>query len=293
MNPELDKIASAAIDGEASPEELARLGSDPAFLAAKTELAVAADAVAHSPNLQAPPGLAKAQISLAMEEFKAVAAQRALIAAQPTETSKSTTANTAKVSKPRFAFPSWFGPAFLSVAVLAGLGLAANNFGNLGSEDASSAPTADGGDLQNSLANDSSTEGELMEDAGAAQDDIRSAAAPTTSAAAEANSDETSINSVFATPATIDLTGSNFLAQKGLTAYRVAELATSTPPLDPALYERCGPEHGFEAPPGELELVVPFSYDSVPAEVLVYDTGEPGGRTALILNDSCEVLSES
>ena len=97
----------------------------------------------------------------------------------------------------------------------------------------------------------------------------------------------------FEIPEPIDLNGAPFVANENLAANRVAELAKIEPPLDPDLYERCGIAHGFFAPPGELVQVVPFQRNGEAAEVLVYDTGQAGGRTALILNDGCEVLSES
>jgi hypothetical protein len=293
MNPEIDKIASAAIDGEATAEELTRLDNDPGFIAAKTELAVAANAVARAPLPQAPPDLARSQISVAMDHFKAEAAQRALLAAQPSETNRTAAANAASKSKRRFELPGWFAPAFLSVAVLGGLGIAANNFGSSSADDASSETTAANFAQQNSAAAESADSGamddsatpEALEEDAALQAPL---ATTTTRTDAEDGADRELLS-----PDPIDLSGATFVAGPTVQADQAAKLATRTPPLDPTLYERCGLQHGYDAPPGDLELVVPFSYDSEPAEVLVYDTGEPGGRTALILDESCKVLSQS
>lgn len=293
MNPEIDKLASAAIDDEATPQELARYEGDAAFLAAKSQLSAASEFVAQAPVPSAPAGLAQAQISVAMDQFRADAAQRAVLAAQPVSSAKPNV-----VKESRWAFPRWFTPAIFSIAVLGGLGLAAQNFSSSSGDESATATTAAG-------EADAADGGALMADAAAMEegaDAERAAAGSAETTEAMAGDDgaldaptdvEAADGFVFETPGPIDLTGARFVANENLAANRVATLAKSEPPVDPELYDRCGIAHGFFAPPGELVLVVPFTRNGEPAEVLVYDTGQTGGRTALIVNESCEVLSES
>lgn len=298
MNPEIDKIASAAIDGEATAEELARYEGDPGFSAAKSQLEVASEFVSQSEVPKAPAGLAQAQIALAMDQFRADAAQRAVLAAQPSVPPQT---GAAKASK--WGFPRWFVPAFCSIAVLAGLGIAAQNFSGGGdSESAADQATATTEAMESMIAADSGSDGDAVDDrleegaeSGAAMPESTEAMSDDDSAdeAMEDDAMEDEAELGFELPDLIDLDGAPFVTNETLTPSRVAELATKQPPIEPETYDRCGPEHNFDAPDGELVLVIPFTRSGEPAEVLIYDTGADGGRTALIVNERCEVLSQS
>ena len=275
MNPELDKLVSAAIDGEATPAELAKFVDDPGFAAAKAELEAASQFVVHAEAPFAPAGLAETQISAAMDLFRAESAQRTLKAAEPARVQQAV----APERKRSWSMPGWLAPALFSVAVIGGVGFAAANLTTNADESTSfsdaslevATTTADSGRSTETT--------EAMEEAPTAEmDDSGSAAADT----------ELS----FEPPAPIDLTGSFFVASRNLKASDVAKLATPTPTIAPESYDRCSEINGFLVPPGDLTLVIPFLYDQEPAELLVYAVGVDLSVT-IIVNDACEVLDQS
>lgn len=272
MNPELDKLASAAIDGEATQDEVAEFRDNPEFAAAKAELQQASDLVSYAEAPSAPANLVETQISAAMSVFRADVAQRAVRAADPNAVIKST----ATAGKRSWSMPGWLSPALLSIAVIAGVGYAASNL-STGSDD-------------------SATFSDASMEASPATTAADSESAQASEAALEAMDDSAGDSAdaelSLERPAPIDLTGSFFVASRNLKASDVAKLATPTPTIAPESYDRCSEINGFLVPPGDLTLVIPFLYDQEPAELLVYTVGLDLSVT-IIVNDACEVLDQS
>lgn len=280
MNPEIDKIASAAIDGEATQAELTQWADDPNYVDARAQLSSAAELVNRAGLPQPPAGLAQSQISVAMEEFRAQAANTAVVAADPGMGGR----GSAKPQRASWGIPRWLTPALFSLAILGGVGFALSNQGD--SDSATS-----GNESALVAASSSDEAGATAEEM--QQSDLSDAtmqAAPRESAATTAA--DGALDSV--TPDSIDLANATFFSNRSLAASDIANSATPPkPPLDPDTYDRCGPANGYFPPPGRLVQVIVFTYGTDPAELLVYENQDSGEQMVQILNNLCEVLSQS
>jgi len=277
MNPELDKLASAAIDGEATQAEIAAIANDSAYISARAELENASQFLAQAEPVSAPDGLAESQISIAMEAFRADVAQRTLKAAEP----RSRRAAAAGDAKSSWSLPGWLTPALFSLVVLAGVGYAATNLGSSANDTASFGDASMEAAPTTTAAFDSDERSAETTEAAMAEDLVENA-----SPADDAG------NAGFVQPNPIDLSGAYFVSSRNLRSNDVAKLAPApVPPISPETYDRCSEINGFVAPPGELVRVVRFLYDDAPAELLVFtvDSAQP---VTLIVNDACEVLDQ-
>ncbi len=159
MSQHWDELASAFLDGEASPEEIARLENDPAGMTALADLRTIAAANADVPT--PPPGLKERQLGAALDLFDQFVNDSATIDASDSRSSQPRSSNPTAIgpaatdsaaaspspletqasSSPvidirRRRAPAWLAAAAAGLVVIAGVGVTVNQLGDSNDESA-------------------------------------------------------------------------------------------------------------------------------------------------------------
>lgn len=299
-----DLLASLYLDGEATPEERARVEADPAMMALVEQFRTIA---AQTANVSAPPGLAEMQIAAALDVFDGAMADTVNDAAversQPARVS-----SLADRRARRSGLPAWIGAAAVSALVLGGLGFVATRDSGRDDEAASTATSLSPSGADRAGASDSAPAMEM--EATTESADLEQSTAATDDVAAEAMMDEEAADSPDDDSADEGLEddGSNDdgdgqpLGPDEAAAYYVANgpvdleaFAASTAegyfeqllelPLQPIDASPCANSPVVSGLVG-IDSFIPVIFDQQPAS-LVVSAGSPA--TARIVDSTCEI----
>lgn len=304
MSDDFDELTSAYLDGQASPDEMARVESDPELRAEVASIQALAERLAD----EIPPvdGQVRAQhLSAGMAAFDDLFS------------SVSDTSSTDELSQRREArasrsgLPSWLSAAAVLLLVVGGIGWIASQSGSNDSETASvEADAADEDTAADSAAASRAASEELLDaesSAEATEESASDSAAEsevTQSASDEGSADSASAGeddgeSPAASPASTTTLSGGFFPDEKVAEARVdfdvvpdpGQLAVlAEGPLLDATLSRCG--LAVEAPDAtELIGFVPIVVAGAEQEVLVYSAGEGDEFATLLVDATCTVQS--
>ncbi len=280
MSDPLDELASAYLDREATPDEVAQVESTPAMLERVEELRQVS---IRNADLDAPPpGLRETQIGRALELFDQLGAADDF---DPGSSSTEPAPSGAPVTPlRRRARAPWLASAAAALVVVAGLGLAVDRLGGGNDSEATQAEGSDaGGAAESSVADLAASEavrseeadafGELPEESATEGADDESVAADAAEAApttTPSNRSFTGADDPFDIAEAVGLTGA-----APSDAAPDAELEAAT--------RQCLDGLGFDRPTASAFIV----YDGVPG-LVVRTTSAPD--RVIVFDRACAVL---